>query len=143
MRTFVASLLVLASLVMAGGCQKSLPATVSGQVTIDGASLPEGANTTGEVMFYPSGGGAPAYGEFTSGGRYRAQTGTTSGLVPGSYKVTVRLVEIEPEPPGGYQNAPGQKIISPPRYNDIEKTDLEVTIQEGSNTLDLDLTTKP
>lgn len=133
-----AMLLVVAAM----GCQKSLPATVSGTVTIDGESLPEGANYTGEVMFYPLGGGAPAVGQFAKGGTYTLQTGTTTGLTPGDYTVTVRLVEMEPEPPGGYQNAPGQKLISPARYNDVDRTDLKATIVEGANTVDLQLTTK-
>ena len=63
MHKILATLLVVAALGLNLGCQPSLPATVSGQVTIDGEPLPEGANTTGEVMFYPAGGGAPAYGE--------------------------------------------------------------------------------
>ena len=123
------------------GCQKSLPATVSGVVTIDGQPLPEGDNYSGEVMFHPTGGGAPAYGQFLDGGKYLVQTGTTKGLTPGDYKITVRLVEIEPEPPGGYQNAPGQKLISPPMYNDIERTDLTATVSDGKNTVDLNLVT--
>ena len=51
MHKILATLLVVAALGLNLGCQPSLPATVSGQVTIDGEPLPEGANTTGEVMF--------------------------------------------------------------------------------------------
>lgn len=125
------------------GCQKSLPATVSGTVTLDGEPLPEGPNYAGTIVLYPTAGGAAAYGQITKGGHYEVQTGTTQGLAPGDYKVTVRLVEIEPEPPGGYVNAPAQKLISPKRYNDRELTDLTKSIAEGANTIDLDLTSKP
>ncbi len=123
------------------GCQKSLPSTVSGTITIDGNPLPEDANTTGEVMYYPVAGGAAAYGTISTGGQYKMQTGGTKGLQPGEYVVTVRLVEIPPPPPGGYQNAPPNKLISPPKYNDRDQTDLKVEVTEGGNTFDLELTT--
>lgn len=141
MRCLAALMIGIGCVFVAVGCQKSLPATVGGVVTIDGQSLPEGENYAGEVMFHPTGGGAPAYGQFLSGGEYLVQTGTTKGLTPGDYKVTVRLVEIEPEPPGGYENAPAQKLISPRKYNDIERTDLQATIVDGKNTVNLDLVT--
>ena len=86
----------LAALVSCG-CQESLPATVSGTITIDDQPLPEGVLIGGEVMLYPAGGGAAAYAAVGTDGRYEVQTGGSKGLEPGSYNITVRVVEIEPE----------------------------------------------
>ncbi len=57
------------------GCQKTLPATVEGTITINDESLPQGPNIAGEVMLYPVGGGAAAYGVIGAGGQYVVQTG--------------------------------------------------------------------
>lgn len=135
----VIALLCLTLLV---GCSDSLPATVTGKVTIDGQGLPESDNVTGNVVFYPTGGGAAAFGDVSSGGKYKITTGSTKGLEPGEYKVTVRIIEIEPAPPGGHDAAPPQKLLSPAKYNDNEKTDLKVVVEPGSQSIDLDLTTK-
>ncbi len=139
----MAFLVIGISSLLCCGCQKTLPATVNGTITIDDKPLPEGKNITGEVMLYPVGGGAAAYGTIGAGGQYVVQTGGTQGLEPGEYKVTVRVVEVAPEPPGGYQNAPGQKVISPPRYQDREKSELIVDVKAGPNRIDLNLTSTP
>jgi hypothetical protein len=124
---------------MLAGCGKSLPATVKGTITLDDKPLREGPQIDGTVMFYPVSGGAAAYGSVTSGGKYAMNTGSTKGLEPGEYVVTVRVVEIEPPPPGGYNNAPAQKLITPARYEDRERTDLKAQVERGSNTIDLKL----
>lgn len=121
------------------GCGQSLPATVTGTVTLDGHSLPEGPRTNGSVMFYPVGGGATAYGIVTSGGRYTLQTGDSKGLQSGEYLVTVRVVDIAPPPPGGYNAAPASKLITPSRYQDRGQTDLKVSVVQGKNEIDLNL----
>ena len=134
-----AALIVFTFTLAATGCEQTLPATVTGTITIDGKSLPEGENITGTVMFYPTAGGAAAFGDVTSGGAYRVTTGSTTGLEPGEYKVTVSVVEMDPPPPGGYQNAPGQKLITPARYDDRDRTDITVEVTAGKNLIDLPL----
>ncbi len=124
------------------GCSKSLPATVSGTITIDDQPLTDRQNIGGEVMLFPSGGGAAAYAALAADGQYTVQTGAAKGLEPGSYKVTVRVVEIEPEPPGGYQHAPKQTLVSSPSYQDREKSGLTADIKRGKNTINFDLTSK-
>lgn len=121
------------------GCEKTLPATVTGTVTLDGQPLPDRETVVGNVMFYPSGGGAAAFGDVTAGGAYKVTTGSTSGLQPGEYVVTVTVSEMEPEPPGGYQNAPGQKRLTPANYNDRNRTPLRFEVNEGPNVIDLPL----
>ena len=134
--------IVCLALVVFVGCQKKLPATIEGTVMLDGRALPEAATTTGEVMFYPTGGGAAAYAPILPGGKYAVSTGGSEGLATGEYKITVRVVEVEPEPPGGYISPPGQKVISPARYQDRDKSDLVRKVEPGKNTINLDLTSK-
>lgn len=124
------------------GCENSLPATVSGTITIDGQPLSQRENIGGEVMLFPSGGGAVAYATLNSDGQYAVQTGATKGMEPGSYNVTVRVVEIEPEPPGGYQRDPKQTLVSSLSYQDHENSGLTADIKRGKNTIDFDLTSK-
>ena len=127
---------------LCAGCGKSLPATVSGTITVDGQPLAERENIGGEVMLFPSGGGAAAYAALAADGQYTVQTGAARGLEPGDYMVTVRVVEIEPEPPGGYQRVPKQTLISEPSYQDRENSGLTANIKRGKNTVDFDLTSK-
>ncbi len=121
------------------GCGKTLPATVTGIVTLDGQSLPEGPRVTGSVIFYPVSSGAASYGTVTSDGKYSMKTGGTQGLKPGEYRVTVRVVDIDPPPTGGYNNAPASKMLTPSRYQDRELTDLKVTVIQEKNEIDLKL----
>lgn len=130
---------LLACLTLTIGCAETLPATVSGKITIDGNDIPSTDGVTGNVVFYPISGGAAAFGSIAPGGKYNVSTGTTKGLEPGEYKVTVRVVEIPPEPEGGFQSAPPQKLLSPPRYSDNDKTDLKVLVEPGSNNHNFDL----
>jgi len=124
------------------GCGNSLPATVSGTITLGGQPLPESDLISGTVMFHPTAGGAAAIGSVSTGGRYDIKTGSTRGLAPGDYRVTVRVVEIEPPPPGGYQNAPGQRLLTPRRYEDREKSGLQYAVTPGKNQIDLTLEAK-
>lgn len=133
-------LLMMPFLVLSWGCEKKLPATVSGSITVDGET-PTG-NLAGEVMFHPSGGGAMAMAPLLADGTYVISTGATKGLEPGSYDVTVRVVENEPEPPGGYKNAPAQKPLAPSRYGDKKKSGLSAEVKPGKNEFVFDLDSK-
>jgi hypothetical protein len=132
-------LIFLLLVTAAAGCGSSLPATVTGTVTLDGEPLPAGETVTGTVVFYPASQGAAAYGTVGPGGRYAIRTGSTTGLQPGEYLVTVRVVEIAPAPPGGHLHAPPQRLLTPPRYNDRDRSDLRVDVQPGRNMIDLPL----
>ncbi len=141
-RTCMQKILVLIAFLLCplAGCGQSLPATVSGTVTLDGQDLPEGPRVAGSVIYYPIGGGAAAYGTVTSGGKYNMQTGKTNGLQLGEYLVTVRVVDIAPPPPGGYNNPPASRTVIPLRYKDRQRSDLQVQVGQGGNEIDLQLT---
>ena len=140
MRLAYARLVMMLLLLALSGCEKKLPATVSGSITVDG-EIPTG-NLAGEVMFHPSGGGAMAMAPLLADGTYVISTGATKGLEPGSYDVTVRVVENAPEPPGGYQNAPAQKPLAPSRYGDKKKSGLNAEVKPGKNEFTFNLDSK-
>ena len=89
-----------------------------------------------------SGGGAASCAALDTDGKYVVQTGGTKGMEPGNYTVTVRVVEIAPEPPGGYKNAQKQTLISSPSYQDRKNSGLSADIEPGKNTVDFNLTSK-
>jgi len=131
--------IVITLLPLIAGCSGDLSATVTGNVTLDGQSLPEGPRTTGQIVFFPVAGGPAAYGTVTTGGSYVMQTGNAKSLLPGEYQVTVRVIDIDPPPPGGYNDPPNSKPLTPARYQDRNKTDLQVQVKKGVNQIDLDL----
>lgn len=121
------------------GCENTLPATVSGTITVDGESL---SGVKGEVMFHPSGGGAMAMASLGKDGTYSINTGTTKGLDPGSYLVTVRVVRNEPAASGGNQGAPKQTPLASSKYGDRDKSGLTAEVKPGNNVFDFDLKSK-
>lgn len=122
------------------GCSKSMPATVSGQILIEGQA-PSGY-LSGEVMFHPTGGGAAALAPLESDGKYTISTGATKGLEPGPYEVTVRVAETDPKPPGGYKSPPAQRMLSHGRYQIRGQSGLTADVQPGKNEIDFDLEAK-
>lgn len=124
------------------GCGASLPATVNGKISLDGKPPPTGDLISGTVTFYPVGPGAAAYGDIQANGTYQLRTGDSLGVKPGEYRLGVRLVQIEPPPPGGYKNAPGQKPLLPVRYEDPDQSGLQFTVAKGANTIDVSLDSK-
>jgi hypothetical protein len=123
------SLGMLLLLLLAGcGAHES---AVTGKVTLDDAPL-----TSGTVAFYPSNGGAAAYGSIQPNGSYTLETGASGGLAAGEYAVTV-VATTPPQP--GFQFG---KLLSPERYNNIKTSDLKFTVKVGSNKIDLPLHSK-
>jgi hypothetical protein len=122
-------------LAAAAGCSGPNAASVSGTVTLEGQPL-----TTGNVSFYPDGGGgAPAYGQIDSSGRYSLSTGSDAGLAPGKY---VAVVVATKEPPQPY-DATGAEIppipITPAKYGNTQTSDLRVDVKAGKNSIPLAL----
>ena len=107
---------------------------VSGVVTLDGKTLERGT-----VGFTPANGGMRASGVIESDGAYTLTTNRDSGLEPGEYMVTV--VSREPGPPATTgPPAPGP-YITPQHYAAEATSGLKFTVERGSNTIDLQLTT--
>ena len=115
------------------GCGGPHESSVSGTAYLDDIPL-----NTGNVTFYPSQGGAAVYSRIGADGAYELRTGDTPGLKPGEYKVTVVATETPRAVPGS--TPPIGKVITPPRYGQLEETDLLFTVGPGSNTIDLRLT---
>ncbi|HVL07855.1 MAG TPA: carboxypeptidase-like regulatory domain-containing protein [Burkholderiaceae bacterium] len=117
------------------GCGGGHPSTVSGTVSLDQQPL-----ATGTVTFHPEGGGAAAYGNVDASGKYMISTGTSQGLEPGDYRVTVVALELIPGPHP--DDAPSGRRITPQQYQDLETTPLRVSVERGANTCDLALSSK-
>ena len=118
---------------IAAGCGNRLSATVTGLVTLDGNPIPSGS-----VVFYPTTGGAAVYGEAGADGRFELRTGTSVGLQPGNYSVTVMHRRGQPS----MNMSPAQidaLDITPTKYRRRETTDLQYSIQRGPNDLTIRL----
>jgi len=120
-----------------GGCNGNLPATVTGQVTLNGTPIPHGA-----VVFYPIAGGPAVHGQIQSDGRYELRTGTAKGLQVGEYAVTV--MHRRGQPHMGMTPAQIDALdITPTKYRSRESTDLKFTINSGKNEINIPLQSPP
>ena len=125
---------LLFSLLLLSGCGSPYDATVSGNVTLDGQPL-----TKGSVSFHPVADGPVANGTIAGDGSYTVTTGTDTGLPPGDYKVTV--VATDPPPPGD-EETPGI-LLTPEKYNRVDTTPLQFTINAGGNEINLPIVSTP
>lgn len=121
------------------GCGNGL-ARVSGEVTLDGELVKATDGIRATVYFNPADplAGASAVGLVDEKGRYHLSTGAKEGIVPGEYNITFNASQLISSPSGG---ASGGKRISPPRYATQSGSGLQFTVEPGSNTFDLVLTT--
>lgn len=126
------------------GCGNGLP-TLQGTVTVDGQPAPNGIS----LSFSPiSDTGATSYATTEANGAYEAsytfqEKGITEGehivaLVPGGGAVPESMPEIGPngKPVPGSQEKPPE--FPKEYYQEIER----ITIEPGSNQIDIDLSTK-
>ena len=112
---------------------------VDGVVTLDGDPV-EGAT----VRFFPESGRASS-GKTDTNGYYELRyTRSENGAIIGKHKVTI---STEAATTGGYEQEDKKearaRIASiPKKYRDREKTELSKTVESGSNTINLELTSK-
>lgn len=125
--------LMVGTVLLMSGCGDGYPASATGVVTLDGASVPHGS-----VTFIPTTRGAGALAKIESDGSFEARTGRRAGLEPGEYVVTIRSREPSIPDPHGGPPLPG-KLITPQRYASSKTSGLKVTIDPGSNTIELEL----
>ena len=111
---------------------------VEGVVSLDGEPLKRAL-----VCFYPTDGRASA-GQTDEEGHYELQyIRNVKGAVVGPHKVTISTyIDREDDPPASEFRGKGREETMPPRYLDRRKTELSVTIESGSNTVDFELTSE-
>ncbi len=126
--TFLAAWFLL--LFVAGCGHSPLDGRVEGVVTVAGKPLP-----CGTVVFYPVGGGPPAYGEIDAHGHYVATTGSQRGLLSGQYRVTVFSVGQSPDLK---HFVPGPRL-APERFSNADRSGLTYTVKPGRNHYDIPL----
>ncbi|MCA9230451.1 MAG: carboxypeptidase regulatory-like domain-containing protein [Planctomycetales bacterium] len=135
---FRSRMLPLLACVVLAGCGGTYDSYVSGTVTLDGATLPRGT-----VAFSPQSPGAAAYGRIDSDGQYTIQTGREEGLASGHYLATVVANELPDQEGRDGGPPPAGKPITPPWYRSAKTSGLEFTVEPGSNTIDISLTSEP
>jgi hypothetical protein len=113
------------------------PASVSGNLTLDGKPLAGGNQVRVTIMFYPESGGAPAGAVADEAGRYQLATGAQMGLAPGKYIVLVAATESTAST--AKEGASRKRIVTPAEYMDPKKAKLRAEVQPGSNTFNFDL----
>lgn len=133
----------VASSLMAGCSGSNQPTfdltPVSGSVTLDGKPLADA-----DVAFYLQGQSPKDYhgsvGKTDAQGKYELQAGVAKGAVPGSYKVTVSrfrdakggpIVEQEGMDLEQLKMTGQAKETIPPKYSDLDKTELTTTVEAG------------
>ena len=124
---------VLAFAAAATGCGGGSEAVIEGVVTLNGRPLDRGS-----VTFIPVERGPGASANINPDGTYAARTGSTQGLEPGEYVVTVRAnADPVPNPQGG-PPTPG-KLLTPAKYGSSQTSDIRFTVESGKNHLDVKL----
>lgn len=126
-------ILLGAAVTLCLGCGETMPASVSGKASIDGQPL-----TSGKVAFHPIGAGTIAYGTINSSGNYQLSTGTTPGIAPGEYTATVVVNGPMPDY-GPTAPVPAAPLLSPVKYASKQSSDLRFSVNQGSNTINLEL----
>lgn len=128
-----------AIIVVTAGCFGSkFESQVSGIVTLDGQPIGPGV-----VIFAPSDVKTnPARGNIQPSGTFELMTSRDFGLPPGKYKVGLQIVEIPTDLAPGERDMRPAKSRIPDKYSDTTTSGLEYDVNPGSNTIDIDLSSK-
>jgi len=119
------------------GCGGTYESYVTGVATLDSEPLPRGTISFKSVQSGPT-----AYGLISDGGSYALKTGRESGLPPGEYVVAVVVNEPSVLKEEGALPTPG-KPITPVWYRSTKTSPLKITVESGSNEINLELTSEP
>jgi hypothetical protein len=120
------------------GCGNGL-ATVSGTVTLDGQPV-GGAGKYGTVTFSRESGGALGVGTIDQSGHYNLETGSRSGIEPGTYSVAVSIKKVDP--PVNRDAMPKATSIAPEKYASAVQSGLRADVKPGRNSIDFALSSK-
>jgi hypothetical protein len=118
------------------GCGGKFPSRVSGVVRVDGAPAKEGT-----VSFEPVGPGMMASGKISSDGTYVLKSNADLGLAPGEYVAMLDIREAPIWPKNGGLPMPG-KLKIPEQYARTETSGLNFTVEPGSNSIDIEISTQ-
>jgi hypothetical protein len=121
------------------GCSGGgLGSEVLGRVALDGEPIGPGV-----VIFAPVGGGEnPATGAIQNDGTYFLKTSREEGLRPGKYLVALQINEVPTDLAPGQRDMRPAKSRIPAKYTDVTRSGLEFDVEPGSNTINLDMTSR-
>lgn len=128
--------ITLLACVPLAGCS-GLSADVTGQVLMDDEPLEVAENQRGIVVFRPVSGGPTCSGLLSPEGTFELSTGGATGLAPGDYMVSVRVLELVPAPPGS--ELPSGTPLTPAVYADPLTSGLLFAIKPGKNNIKIEL----
>jgi len=118
------------------GCT-DLTARVTGKILLDGKPLLVGSDERGMIVFRPVAGGPTCSGLISEKGTYEISTGSSVGLTPGDYLVSVRVIKLIPSP--NKEEGPAGQPITPAVYADPLTSGLTYSVSSGENALDIKL----
>lgn len=118
------------------GCSDQT-ARVSGKVLLDDKPMKVEDDQRGMLVFRPVAGGPTCSGLVSPDGTYKISTGSSAGLVPGDYMVSVRLIQLIPAKEG--EAVPSGEPLTPAVYADPLTSGLTVAVKSGQNNVDIEL----
>jgi hypothetical protein len=129
----LAGIAAFAAVAGCGGAES----TVTGTVTLDGQPVGPGV-----IVFAPAGGASnPSDGAIQVDGSYFLRTGREEGLKPGDYQVGVTVLD-QPAVKPGERSMEVAKYITPQKYAEPSTSGLQFTVEAGSNTIDVKLSSE-
>ncbi|TWU28361.1 hypothetical protein [Bythopirellula polymerisocia] len=130
--------LVLAVLVTClSGCGSKYDSTAVGIVTVNGTPV-----SPGLVTFVPEDPSAvPSISNLDSNGKFELKTNKLPGLPPGKYRASVQAFRPPDVPEGQRSFEPSEPLV-PEKYLQVTTSGLEFTVEPGSNTIDIELSSK-
>jgi len=121
------------------GCSDG-KAHITGVVLLDGEPI-AGDNVQVNILMKPADGGAAGNARVEQDGSYRVYTGSSPGVQPGAYEISVVGRRMEPSADPNY---PPRSIgLTPARYANTSTSGLRIDAVEGSQTFDIELTSAP
>ena len=131
--------LALSIMPLCAACSPSpYSSDVSGLVTLDNSPIGPGV-----VIFVPADPKKdPSRGAIDPKGRYFMKTKQDRGIDSGSYRVAVQVYDLSNAPAPGERQWEKPDAIVPTKYLETGTSGLEFDVENGKNTIDLELTSE-